>query len=106
MIDRNVTRPLDETREQQYWQNQYTREGYYEPGHTYDDYGPAYRTGYLGYGRYQGRSFDAAEHELKTDWERTKGESRLAWDKAKNAVRAAWHRVETAMPGDADGDGR
>lgn len=47
-----------------------------------------------------------AEAELRSDYERAKGDSRLAWDEAKGATRAAWHRVERAMPGDVDGDGR
>jgi hypothetical protein len=46
------------------------------------------------------------ENELSTEWERTKGNSRLSWEQAKHASRAAWHKVERAIPGDADRDGR
>ena len=52
------------------------------------------------------RRFDEVESELASEWESTKGNSRLAWNDAKSATRAAWHRVERAMPGDADNDGR
>ena len=44
--------------------------------------------------------------KLRSEFERTKGNSRLAWDEAKGATRAAWHRLERAIPGDFDKDGR
>ena len=83
-------------------------EPYYSTDYTYDDYAPAYRTGYEAAGRYQGQNkrFDDLEPELRANYERIKGKSRLAWENAKDAVRAAWHRVERIMPGDFDNDGR
>ena len=91
-----------------YWRQAHIREPYYRKDFTYDDYGPAYRTGYEGAGRYHGQSrrFDDVEPELRGDYERLKGKSRLAWEDAKAAARAAWDRVERALPGDADDDGR
>ena len=91
-----------------YWREQHTREPYYRKDFTYDDYAPAYRTGYETAGRYlgQGRRFDDLESELHASYEQIKGKSRLAWQDAKEAARAAWHRVERLLPGDADGDGR
>ena len=91
-----------------YWREAYSREPYYRTDYTYDDYAPAYRTGYEAGGRYlgQGKRFDDLESELRSNYERIKGKSRLAWEDAKDAVRAAWHRVERLMPGDLDNDGR
>ncbi|HUH89088.1 MAG TPA: hypothetical protein VLZ76_00290 [Lysobacter sp.] len=97
--------PIDEIREQDYWKNQYDKEGYYEAGKTYDEYDPAYRTGYQGRQRYPGKTYDEAEGELKKDYERASGETRLGWEKAKQAIKAAWHRIEDVLPGDADRDG-
>ena len=54
--------------------------------------------------RYQGRSFDDAENDLRRDWS-SRG-SRDTWDNVRDKVRSAWHKVERAMPGDADRDGR
>lgn len=103
----NTFRPgIDSAAQNDYWKNQYQREAYFEAGSSYDDYEPGYRTGYEGYGKYSGRKFDEVENELKSDYERLKGQSRLGWEKAKNATRAAWHRLERALPGDADNDGR
>lgn len=97
---------INDSDEDMFWKNRYQSESYYEPGSTYDDYQGAYRTGYQGYSRYSGRSFDDAEPDLRSEWEQAKGTSRMTWDKAKHAARAAWQRVEQAMPGDADRDGR
>jgi hypothetical protein len=52
-----------------------------------------------------GQRLDDLESELRLNYERIKGKSRLAWEDAKDAVRAAWHRVERLMPGDFDEDG-
>jgi hypothetical protein len=91
-----------------YWREAFSREPYYRADYTYDDYAPAYRTGYETAGRYLGQSrrFADVEPELRMTYERIKGKSRLAWDEAKDAVRAAWHRVERLVPGDFDNDGR
>jgi hypothetical protein len=97
---------VNPTVEDAYWKNQYTNEPYYEAGRKYNDYAPAYRTGYEGYTRYEGRTFDDVQSDLERDYNATKGDSALAWDKAKGATRAAWHRVENALPGDFDKDGR
>lgn len=97
---------VDPTVEAAYWEENYTKEPYYQSGHTYDDYSPAYRTGFLGRSQFKGRTFDEAERDLQTEYNRAKGKSRLEWDHAKSATRAAWDRVERAIPGDADGDGK
>ena len=76
----------------------------YAGGGTYDEFRPAYQFGHRHRGRYQGRSFDEVEPDLRRDWERDNPTS--SWDRAKHAVRDAWHRVERALPGDADRDGR
>ncbi|MES2900267.1 MAG: hypothetical protein V4723_11095 [Pseudomonadota bacterium] len=92
--------------ESAYWRSSYQTAPYYSPGYTYDDYGPAYELGYNSRGRYTGQHFDTVETDLSSEWERTKGKSRLNWQQAKSATRAAWDKVERAMPGDFDGDGR
>ena len=101
-----VGEAVDPTAEDAYWRSNYENEPYRASGYDYNDYAPAYKLGYEGRGRYAGRRFDEVESELASDWETTKGNSRLAWNDAKSATRAAWHRVERAMPGDADNDGR
>ena len=91
-----------------YWRQAHIREPYYNKAYNYDDYAPGYRTGYEAAGRYRGqnRRFDDVEPELRTQYERIKGNSKFSWNEAKLAARAAWDRVERAMPGDFDKDGR
>jgi hypothetical protein len=96
---------VNPAQEDAYWRSAYTSQPYYSPERTFDDYGPAYKLGYTGRGRYN-TSFDQAETGLSRDWESMKGTSRLSWQEARHASRAAWDRVETAVPGDADRDGR
>jgi len=97
---------LDPTVEDAYWESTYADEPYFQSGMTFNDYGPAYRTGYEGRVKYAGRDFDDVERDLENSYGATKGASRLRWDQAKAATRAAWNRVETAVPGDSDRDGR
>jgi hypothetical protein len=91
-----------------HWREAYSREPYYRSEYNYDDYAPAYRTGYESAGRYLGQKkrFDDLDSEMRAQFERIKGRSRLAWEDAKAAAKAAWHRVERMMPGDSDDDGR
>lgn len=101
-----VAESIDPTVEDAYWKENYSTRPYAERDVTYDTYLPAYRTGYEGYTKYRGKRFEDVEGNLRSDYERTKGNAGLTWDKAKQATRDAWHRVEEALPGDADGDGR
>ena len=101
-----VAESIDPTVEDAYWKDNYSTRPYAERGVAYDEYQPAYRTGYEGYTKYQGKRFDDVENDLKSDYERSKGNGKLTWERAKQATRDAWHKVERALPGDADGDGR
>lgn len=81
-----------------YWREQYTREPYYQPHHSFEYYEAAYRVGWQGRSRYGGRSFEDAEPELREEYERTRGNSPLTWEQSRNAVRAAWRRLDRVFP--------
>jgi hypothetical protein len=108
LAGKGAAEAVNPTAEEAYWRNNYSSEPYIERNYTYDDYGPAYRTGYEGYSRYYGtgKRYDDVEPELRSNWNQAKGKSRLEWEKAKMASKSAWDRVERAMPGDADHDGK
>lgn len=106
LAGKGVAEGLNPTTEDAYWRDNYTKEPYYVEGRTYDDYAPAYRTGYEGRTRYAGRSYSEIESDLERDYYANRGNGRLEWQDARDATRAAWHRVERPMPGDADLDGR
>jgi uncharacterized protein (TIGR02271 family) len=87
---------VDPTAEDAYWREHYSREPYYDKNYSYDDYRGAYRTGYEGYARYgrSGKSYAEIEQELRRDYERNYGKSKLSWEKGRHAARAAWQRFD------------
>jgi hypothetical protein len=94
LAGKGIAEMIDPTAEEAYWRENYTLQPYYEKGYTYEDYHPAYRTGWEGRGRYEGRTFDQVERELEADYIRYRGASRLGWDKNRLAARAAWDRFD------------
>ncbi len=96
LIGKGVAEAVDPTAEEAYWREEHRSEAYAGGDLTYEDYAPAYRTGYVGYGAYglSGRDFDSAQADLEKDYNTHRGDSRLEWEKAKDATRAAWDRVE------------
>src|SRR5688572_11157615 len=89
---------LDPAAEEAYWRENYQTQPYYEAGCTYDDYHPAYRTGWEGRARFTGRRFEDVEPELEARYNRSRGSSRLDWSRCRQAARAAWHRFDATDP--------
>lgn len=97
---------LDPTVEDEYWRTNYHSRPYAEPSYSYNDYAPAYRTGYENYPTYaqQGMTYEQAEPHLRTHYERRQDRGRLGWEKAKYATQDAWNRVEYGVTGQTDHD--
>lgn len=89
--------------EEAHWREHYTREPYYEPGRTFDDYAPAYRLGLSGRTRYEG-DWLRAEPRLASEWEAAHGSSSLSWPQARSASHAAWDRIDASRSGETDWD--
>jgi uncharacterized protein (TIGR02271 family) len=66
---------------------------YASGGGTYDDYAPAYQYGYQAASdpRYQGRSWDQVESDLRSDYGRRYPNS--AWERFKDSIRYGWDKV-------------
>lgn len=100
----------DPATEDTYWRENYRSRPYARDDLDYDHFQPAYRTSVDSWNRSPGRSFDEAEPEMRSDWNRARGRSSLEWEHARPAARDAWDRVsnatERAIPGDSDKDGR
>lgn len=64
-------------------------------GGTWEDAEPSYRYGYemRNDPRYQGRSYQDAESDLKQGWGQTQGGAKTAWDKVSQNVRDAWNNM-------------
>lgn len=95
LLGKTAAESVNPTIEDEYWRTNYASRPYYETGRRYEDYEPAYRTGYEGYGRYAGRRYEEVEPDLRTDYETRRGSTGLAWDQARYATRDAWDRSDS-----------
>jgi uncharacterized protein (TIGR02271 family) len=108
LAGKGAAEAVDPTGEDAYWREHHTKQPFVKKDHSYDDYAPAYRTGYEGFGKY-GSRFEDAEPKLREHYETmhststgvgspassTAAKAKLGWEEAKHAAKAAWHRVET-----------
>jgi uncharacterized protein YcfJ len=95
LAGKGVAEMVDPTVEDAYWRESHVKQPYYSKGREYDVYAPAYRTGYEGRAKYDGRSFDEVETDLENDYKRRNG--KLDWIDVKDATRNAWNRVDTRV---------
>ena len=93
LAGKGIAEKIDPTVEEAYWRENYEREPYYERGYSFDDYHPAYRTGWEGRSRYAGKEFADVERDLEFDYAKNRGKSRLEWEKSRHAVQAGWERI-------------
>ena len=85
--------PIDPDAEHAYWRDAYSKEPYYVQGTDFERYANAYRVGYQGRAKYDGRSYGDIESELAQDYARFEGND-MAWEEARHAARAAWDRAD------------
>ena len=98
LAGKGVAEVIQPTSDETFWSEHYSTRPYVQRGASFDDYGPAYRSGVDAHSRYPGRPFDDIEPELSREWDSTRGPSSLDWQAAKHASRDAWDRAR-------DGDG-
>ena len=98
LAGKGVAEMVDPTVEGAYWKESYRTQPYYADGKDYGYYEPAYRTGWEGRSRYDGKAFDDVEDELAADYRRHAGSSNTAsWDAVRAATRAAWDRIDSRV---------
>jgi hypothetical protein len=98
-----VAEAVNPTQEEQYWRENHAAQSWAEGGGSYDQYAPAYRTGYEGGTKYAGKPYEEIETDLALDYQKHDPNTALPWDRARPAVKAAWHRVSgTIAPRDPD----
>lgn len=102
LAGKGVAEQIDPTVEDAYWREEYGNRPYNNPDAPYESYQSAYRTGYEGFGRYPGRSYEEVESDLRRDYEAGQNENGLSWERAKQATRDAWERVKDTMSSDDD----
>lgn len=85
-----VAEQFDPTAVDAHWRGRFESEPYREPDTVYDDYAPAYRLAAETRAQYPGRSFEDAERDLASGYDRVRGSSKLDWERARAAARASW----------------
>lgn len=81
---------IDPDQEDTYWREHHPLEPY-ATGRPYEEFEPAYRSGYEGYSRHGGNKFSEVEADIQRDYESFS--VTLPWSKARPAAEAAWRRV-------------
>jgi hypothetical protein len=90
--------------EDNYWEENFSSRPYSLGPDYYDRFRPAYRYGFESARDSLGRSWDDAEPDLRSGWQRYQEESGTpsAWDEIKAAVRDAWDRVVGGRTADSE----
>jgi hypothetical protein len=99
LAGKSAAEAVNHTAEEKFWQETYLREPYYVAGRTYEYYAPGFRAGWRGRVLHDGRSFDEAEADLKSDYGLTRTELDPEWQEIRPAARAAWDRVDSSWKG-------
>jgi len=90
--------------EDNYWEENFSSRPDALGPDYYDRFRPAFRYGFESARDSLGRSWDDAEPDLRSGWERYQEESGTpsAWDEIKAAVRDAWDRVASGRTADRE----
>ena len=99
LAGKSAAESVNPTAEELFWKETYIREPYFVKGRTYEYYAPAFRAGWEGRVRHDGRTFEAAEPELKVNYDLAKSELDPGWPEVRAAARAAWVRVDHGRNG-------
>ncbi|HET7600377.1 MAG TPA: hypothetical protein VFK09_08795 [Gemmatimonadales bacterium] len=77
-----------------YWRDNFGARPYVL-GEDYERYRPAYRYGFESGRHHMGRTWEEAESDLRSGWDRYehRGSGQSTWEDIKDAVRDAWDRV-------------
>jgi hypothetical protein len=98
LAGKGVAEMVDPTVEEGFWREAYAKEPYYTSGRDYAYYQPAYRAGWEGRARYEGKRFEDVEDYLAADYKRYSNSRRDAsWDEVRPATRAAWDRIDARV---------
>ena len=99
LAGKSAAESANPTAEERFWRETYIREPYYVKGRTYEYYAPGFRAGWEGRVRHDGRTFEAAEPELKVNYDLAKSELDPGWHEVRPAARAAWERIDRSWKG-------
>lgn len=77
---RGVAEAVNPTVEDAFWRENHGSQEWAREGSTYDEYAPAYRTGYEGVMKYAGRDYEQVETDLALDYQKHDPNTALPWE--------------------------
>ena len=103
LVGKGIAEKIDPTVEDSYWRENHPRQAWAQ-NRSYDDFSPAYRTGYQGYSEYgaAGRTFEESEADLRRRYESNRPV--ISWEEARPATEAAWRKFDQNKATDAHVD--
>ena len=93
LAGKGVGELIDPTTEDNWIREYYDSRDDHKKGRKPEDYRPAYQYGLEARSRHDGKSFHEVEKDLRTGWEKSRGDSRLSWDEARGAASHAFDRT-------------
>jgi len=93
LAGKGVGEVIDPTTEDNWLRENFESRPYVKKDETFDTYHDAYRYGGEAESRYQSRTFDEVEDDLKRDWGTAKSHQGLSWTHARDAVKDAYDRT-------------
>lgn len=85
---------VNPTAEEEFWRGQYVHEPYYSKDKPFEYYAPAYRAGWEGRARHDGKRFENVEDDLRINYEHYRTDKSAGWNEARQAARSAWNRID------------
>jgi phage tail tape-measure protein len=90
-----IAEDVDPTVETAYWKEEYTNRPYYSKDYSFEDYEPAYRSGWESYDSEAKASWTEREKIARERWENEGGHPRMTWEEAKRASEDAYVRLHS-----------
>jgi hypothetical protein len=98
LAGKSVAEAIDPTVEDAYWRDEYPRREYFDEDVSYEEIQPAYRYGWEARTRYEGRTWEQAQADLRREWEAEQAERVPGtWEDAQRPIRDAWDRAEARL---------
>ncbi len=88
--------------EDNYWRSNYRSRPYYNNNIDYTNVQPAYRYGFESYTRFSGRPYNEVESDLKSGWDKARGNTGMYWSDVSGAVKDSYERLSTGIPSNSN----
>lgn len=102
ITDSNLSVRTNWNSEDNYWRSNYTSRPYYNANVDYTVVQPAYRYGFESYTRYNGRPYREVEFDLRSGWEKARGNTGMYWSDISGAVKDSYERLSTGIPSNSN----